>query len=63
MFVKNYLTAEYFVLVAVCDVCGLPLEDDETPHHIHPECFYGLEELHAPDSDATLETLGFREYH
>lgn len=64
MFVKNYLTDEVFVYVAVCDVCGLPLDDEEiTSYHIHNDCFYGLEELHAPNSEETLETLGFKKYN
>ena len=63
MFVQNYLTDEDFVEIAVCDVCGLPLEEDEThSYHIHNDCFYGLE-LHAPDSEETLESLGFKEYN
>ena len=63
MFVKNYLTDEEFVYIAVCDVCGLPLDEEDETHsyHIHPECFYGLE-LHAPYSEETLESLGFKEY-
>ena len=63
MFVKNYLTDEHFVLMAVCDVCGLPLDDEEVnSYHIHNDCFYGLELLHAPDSEETLESLGFKKY-
>ena len=62
MFVKNYLTDEDFVVIAVCDVCGLPLDDEETlSYHIHPDCYYSLE-LHAPDSEETLESLGFKKY-
>ena len=63
MFVKNYLTDEEFVYIAVCDVCGLPLDEEEiNSYHIHHDCFYGLE-LHDPDSEETLETLGFKEYN
>ena len=30
MFVKNYLTDEDFVVIAVCDVCGLPLDEEDS---------------------------------
>lgn len=62
MFVKNYLTDEDFVEVAVCDVCQLPLKEEEiNSYHIHNACYWGLE-IHAPGNKETLETLGFKKY-
>ena len=63
MFVKNYVTDEYFVEMVICDVCGLPIEEEDEicSYHIHNDCFYSLE-LHAPGSKETLKTLGFKEY-
>ena len=62
MFVENYLTDKDFVVIAICDVCGIPLDEEEIlSYHIHPGCYYNLC-LHAPDSEETLETLGFRKY-
>ena len=62
MFVKNYLTDEDFVVIAVCDVCGLPLdEEDSQSYHIHHDCYYSLS-IHAPESKETLESLGFKKY-
>lgn len=67
MFVRNYLTDEDYELVVVCDVCGLPYEegdDEDVTHsyHIHHNCYWNLE-IHAPDSEETLESLGFKEYN
>lgn len=62
MFVRNYLTDEDYELVVVCDVCGIPLEKEEiNSNHLHEACFWNLE-IHAPDSEETLESLGFKEY-
>lgn len=62
MFVKNYLTDEDFVEVAVCDVCGLPFEEEvDHSYHIHNACYWGLD-IHAPGNTDTLDSLGFKEY-
>lgn len=62
MFVRNYLTDEDYELIAVCDVCGLPFEEElDNSYHIHHDCYWNLE-IHAPDSEETLESLGFKEY-
>ena len=40
MFVKNYITDDEYVLVAVCDVCKLPFEEEmDHGYHIHNACY------------------------
>lgn len=67
MFVKHYVTDEDYELVAVCDVCGLPYQEGEDEgvthsYHIHHDCYWSLEKIHAPGSEETLKSLGFKEY-
>lgn len=62
MFVINQIIDDDVLYIAVCDVCGLPLEEEEIhSYHIHPACYWGLE-MHAPGNKDTLESLGFKEY-
>lgn len=64
MFVKHYVTDEDYELIAVCDVCGLPLEEElNHAYHIHHDCYWSLEKIHAPGSEETLKSLGFKEYN
>ena len=53
----------FYEHIAVCDVCGLPFEEEDVTHsyHIHHECYWGLD-IHAPGNTDTLDSLGFKEY-
>ena len=64
MYVIDTTINNEIVYIKVCDVCGLPLEEElNHAYHIHHDCYWSLEKIHAPGSEETLKSLGFKEYN